>query len=288
MYSYSAYYHQSRIDFKDKTHPLFIGSCGTYHLYTISKLPTHRPKGRVDYQLLYVASGKAHFYFHGKEEIVTAGHMVVYRPKEEQKYYYYGADQTEVYWVHFTGNNVKNILRKYGITDDMHTFFTGTSLEYKRIFMQMIQELQLCKEDYEELLVHYFMELLIMIHRLLTDKPKKKNILLMQDMDDAVSYFHQNYNKTISIKDYATEHNMSPGWFIQNFRAYTKNTPAQYLLSLRITNAKDLLEKTSYNVSEISNIVGYDNPLYFSRLFKKQCGYSPSEYRKHLEDTSSV
>lgn len=105
MYTNSAYWHQTRLDFKDKKHPIFIGSCGTYRLYTIKKLPTHRPRGRLDYQLLYVASGKAHFYFDGKEEIVSAGNMVLYRPKEEQRYYYYGADHPEVYWIHFTGNN---------------------------------------------------------------------------------------------------------------------------------------------------------------------------------------
>ena len=77
----------------DKKHPLFIGSCGTYHLYTVEKLPTHRPKGRLDYQLLYIASGRAHFYFDGKPTVVEAGNMVLYRPREEQRYYYYGADQ---------------------------------------------------------------------------------------------------------------------------------------------------------------------------------------------------
>ena len=82
MYTNSAYWHQTRLDFKDKKHPIFIGSCGTYRLYTIKKLPTHRPRGRLDYQLLYVASGKAHFYFDGKEEIVSAGNMVLYRPKK--------------------------------------------------------------------------------------------------------------------------------------------------------------------------------------------------------------
>lgn len=64
-------------------------SVGTYHLYTRPKLPTWRPKGRKDFQLLYIAAGKAHFHFNGKEEIVTAGHMVLYRPKEPQKYEYY-------------------------------------------------------------------------------------------------------------------------------------------------------------------------------------------------------
>lgn len=38
LYTLSAYYHKSKIDFMDKKHPLFIGSCGTYHLYTIEKL----------------------------------------------------------------------------------------------------------------------------------------------------------------------------------------------------------------------------------------------------------
>ena len=56
--------------------------------------------------------------------------------------------------------------------------------------------------------------------------------------------------------------------------------PMQYILSIRIANAQNLLETTAYTVSEIAAIVGYDNPLYFSRLFKKQLGMSPTEYRK--------
>ena len=54
----------------------------------------------------------------------------------------------------------------------------------------------------------------------------------------------------------------------------------QYIVSLRIANAQMLLETTSYSITEIGNIVGYDNPLYFSRIFRKQKGVSPSEYRK--------
>lgn len=283
MYFNSAYWHNSRTDFKDKTHPLFVGSCGTYHLFTRPKLPTHRPRGRLDYQILYIASGKGHFYFNGAEEVVPAGNMVIYRPKEEQRYYYYGADQTEVYWVHFTGRNVKNILRKYGITDDMRVIHTGTSLEYKRLFTAMIQEMKLCREDYQEMLVHYLQELLIMIHRLILSKPRGKSLFLMEEMDSAVRFFHANYHKSISIEEYAAAHNMSVSWFIRNFKEYTKATPAQYILSLRISNARTLLENTTYNVSEIADIVGYDNPLYFSRIFKKQCGMSPSEFRKQME-----
>ena len=226
MYTNSAYWHQTRLDFKDKKHPIFIGSCGTYRLYTIKKLPTHRPRGRLDYQLLYVASGKAHFYFDGKEEIVSAGNMVLYRPKEEQRYYYYGADHPEVYWVHFTGNNVKNILRKYGIADGVHVIYSGVSMEYKHLYMNMIEELQLRKEDYEELLVYYFMQLLILLHRQILVKPHKKNPMIMDDMAQAVDYFRMHYNKQINIEKYAASKNISVSWFIQNFKQYTNTTPA--------------------------------------------------------------
>ncbi|MCI5732079.1 MAG: AraC family transcriptional regulator, partial [Eubacterium sp.] len=56
-----------------------------------------------------------------------------------------------------------------------------------------------------------------------------------------------------------------------------------FITSIRITNSQMLLETTNYAVNEIARIVGYDNPLYFSRLFHKQKGCSPSEYRKLLK-----
>ena len=77
---------------------------------------------------------------------------------------------------------------------------------------------------------------------------------------------------------------MSTSWFIRNFKKYTGSTPMHYILSIRISNAESLLEATEYNVTEISNIVGYGNPLYFSRIFKKMKGISPTEYRKRIKE----
>lgn len=286
MYTDSAYLHNSLVDFMDKTKPLVVGSCGTYHLSTLPKLPTHRPRGRLDFQILYIASGKAHFFFDGVETIVSAGHMVIYRPKEEQKYYYYGVDQTEVYWVHFTGRDVKKLLHRYGIEDHVHVIHTGTALEYKYLFLQMIQELKLCKADYEDLLVNHLHHLLIRIHRTLLTEPYSKSRTHAKDFDEAVQYFHKNYHTEININEYAAAHHMSVSWFIRGFKEYTDSTPTQYILSLRISNAQILLETTDYNITEIAEIVGYENPLYFSRLFKKQVGVSPSDFRKQLRDQS--
>ena len=71
MYINSGYLNNSRTDFKDNSTPLVVGSCGTYRLKTRPKLPTYWQKGRRDYQILYVANGKTHFWFDGREEIVS-------------------------------------------------------------------------------------------------------------------------------------------------------------------------------------------------------------------------
>lgn len=282
MYTNAGYLKHSLIDLKDKRKPLVVGSCGTYRLKNHPRLPTYRPRGRIDYQILYVSAGIAHFHFDHAENdtIVTAGNMVLYRPKEFQKYEYYGKDKTEVYWIHFTGNDVKNILRSYGIRDDMRVFYVGTSLEYARIFKRAIIELQRRQPDYEELLVLLLRQLLIAIHRRITKERKLSNEYLDTEMDIAAQYFNDNYNSNIHIEDYAASRGMSVSWFIRNFKQYTGSTPMQYIVSIRITNAQMLLETTAYSVSEIGRIVGYENPLYFSRLFHKQKGFSPSEYRK--------
>ncbi len=282
MYINAAYLNNSLIDFKDKSKPLVVGSCGTYRLYKHPRLPTHRPRGRLDFQILYIASGKVHFYFDNSETdtVVSAGNMVLYRPKEPQRYVYFGADQTEVFWVHFTGGNVKNILRGYGIQDNMRIINTGTSPEYTRLFKQMIQELQRCQTDYKDLSVLLLQQLFISIHRQITKEHKLKNEYLDSEMEIAMQYFNDHYNAEINIEEYAASRGMSVSWFIRNFKLYTNTTPMQYIVSLRIANAQMLLETTNYNVTEIGNIVGYDNPLYFSRIFRKQKGISPSEYRK--------
>ncbi len=285
MYLNSGYMNNSLKDFKDKSKPLIVGSCGTYRLFSRPKLPTFRPRGRIDYQFIYVSAGVAHFHFDHEENdtIVTAGHLVVYRPKEFQKYEYYGTDKTEVYWLHFTGGDVKNILRKYGIRDDMRVIYIGTSLEYERIFKRIISELQRRQDDYEEMLTLLMRHLLIILHREIKREHKLKDEYLDHQMDLASQFFHDNYNTEINIKEYARSKGMSVSWFIRNFKKYTGTTPMQYIVSIRITNAQMLLETTQYSIAEIAGIVGYDNPLYFSRLFHKQKGFSPSQYRKQLE-----
>lgn len=287
MYINSGYLNNSRTDFKDNSTPLVVGSCGTYRLKTRPKLPTYWQKGRRDYQILYVANGKTHFWFDGKEEIVSTGHMVLYKPEEIQKYVYYLEDNPEVFWIHFTGSDVKNILAYHGISLDEHVFYCGVLPDYKALFRKIIQELQLCRYGYEDYIASLFNDILLLVDRQQHEQ-KKATGNVQEQIERAAAYFNENYNTKISIDDYAESLHISTNWFIHNFKQYAGMSPAQYILSLRMVNAQSLLERTTYNIKEISEIVGYENPLYFSRVFKKEIGKSPAQYRKEMIPTEAV
>jgi AraC family transcriptional regulator of arabinose operon len=283
MYFNSGYLNNSRLDFKDYTKPLVVGSCGTYRLKKRPMLPTYWKKGRRDYQILYVASGKAHFWFNGIEEIVDSGHMVLYKPKEVQKYVYYVEDHPEVFWIHFTGYDVKNILEYHGISLNQHVFYSGTLPEYKMLFRKIIRELQQCEYGYEDYIASSFNNILLLVSRQ-QQNGENYTVTIPEEIEMAVSYFNENYNTKISVAQYAESLHISTNWFIRNFKQHMKMSPAQYLLSLRMVNAQSLLENTDYSVGEIAEIVGYDNQLYFSRVFKKEYGISPAQYRKRAEN----
>lgn len=287
MYINSGYLNNSRTDFKDNSTPLVVGSCGTYRLKTRPKLPTYWQKGRRDYQILYVANGKTHFWFDDREEIVSAGHMVLYKPEEIQKYVYYLEDNPEVFWIHFTGRDVKNILAYHGISLDEHVFYCGVLPDYKALFRKIIQELQLCRYGYEDYIASLFNDILLLVNRQQHEQ-KKTTGNVQEQIERAAAYFNENYNTKISIDDYAESLHISTNWFIHNFKQYAGMSPAQYILSLRMVNAQSLLERTTYNIKEISEIVGYENPLYFSRVFKKEIGKSPAQYRKEMISTEAV
>ena len=259
-----------------------MGSCGTYRLSSHYKLPTWWHSGRPDWQLLYVASGKAHFYIKGQEVIVTAGNMVLYQPKQEMHYEYFGKDKPEVYWVHFTGGQVRSILKRHDVPMDSNVFYAGNSPTYGYLFKEMILELQTCRVGYEALLSMYLEQIFVLVQRSRLDKSPVVSSHLQEEMGIARRYFQEHYNEDINIEEYALSRNMSVSYFLKKFKEVTTKSPMQYILGIRISNAVSLLESTDYNVTEISTIIGYDNPLYFSRIFKKQKGVSPSDYRKQL------
>ena len=72
---------------------------------------------------------------------------------------------------------------------------------------------------------------------------------------------------------------MSKYHFIRQFTALTGSSPHAYQTLLRLQKAQELLADSTLNISEVAAVVGYNNPLYFSRIFKKYVGSPPRDYQ---------
>ena len=83
----------------------------------------------------------------------------------------------------------------------------------------------------------------------------------------------------LTIADYAAEVHLSVDRFSHLFSETMGISPHKYMLEIKINKAKQLFRQTDLNVREVAEFVGISDPLYFSRLFKKQTGVTPTDYR---------
>lgn len=99
---------------------------------------------------------------------------------------------------------------------------------------------------------------------------------------DVTEYIQQNINLPISLQQLADIAGLNPTYFSNLFSKLMGTSPIQYINKRRIENAQSLLLSGNESLDTIARQVGIDDVFYFSRLFKKTTGISPSAYRKHI------
>jgi AraC-like DNA-binding protein len=99
-------------------------------------------------------------------------------------------------------------------------------------------------------------------------------------IEKTIEYMVNHYYENLTLEELAKMAGLSSSHYSRLFKQYTNYSPIQYLMHLRMDRAKELLILSDYRLKAIAQSVGYDDELYFSRMFKKVVGISPSEYTK--------
>lgn len=258
---------------------LAINNCACEKWYDIDS-GSFRPNGRVDYHILYVAEGRCYITLDDKEEIVNSGSVIVYLPYQKQQYQFYKKDKSISYYIHFSGNVCEQLMKDLELTDK-NIYYIGKSMTLEKLFDYLVEEFQLKQKYSKYRLQGLLLEILTLI--------AKKNSSIInggpitnEKFNEICREMHKNYSKNISIKEYANMCNLSESRFSHVFTNIIGTSPKQYLLICKIDAAKELLIDSDLSILQISENIGFADQNYFSRIFKKYTGLSPSEYRKQF------
>lgn len=100
------------------------------------------------------------------------------------------------------------------------------------------------------------------------------------EIDDCINYINENYTEEITIEQLAEISNYSLNYFIKKFKQKTGTTPIKFINTVRLNAVCQLLKDTDLTINEIMHKTGFLDQAYFTKLFKKNIGYSPMKFRK--------
>ncbi|MCP3776450.1 AraC family transcriptional regulator [Paenibacillus sp. MZ04-78.2] len=103
----------------------------------------------------------------------------------------------------------------------------------------------------------------------------------------AIRYIHEHYKEPITLESLADMLDCNPRQFLRMFRNSRQTSPIDYLIQVRMDKAKELLLNTECTMKQISESVGYSDSYYFSRMFKKCTGVSPTAFKETAQAASS-
>lgn len=246
---------------KDKF--LYINSCG-FQINNIKRHITLRSKGRMDYLFLYIIKGKCMATLKGEEMVLNAGDMLVYKPYEPHFYIYPENVESESAYIHFTGNAAKEI------AGDNSILHTENEYEAQKLLSRVINDFT---EGADNLMS---ISWLLQFRELFKNRDmsvKDERILAV------LKYINKNFSENNSMDFYAKMCSLSADRFAHLFKSTVGVSPGKYITDIRMRQAKYLLDFSDLNVNEVSSAVGFEDALYFSRVFKKYTGVSPQRYK---------
>ena len=264
-------------DIEDLSDALIINCSGIINKDTEFESKTSRK----DYYLLYVTEGEMSVFIKGEEKKLVAGMGIIYYPNTV---YHYRFNKTTpvltYYWTHFTGSSANSLLQKFGFENEQ-TFNVGVHNSIIRIFDRISMEIIERKEDFAFLAANYVIEILIKIKRL---QSSIKGNLSAERLSISLDYIHKNYNNDISIEELAAMENLSASRYRAVFKDVMGVAPKNYLTTARLRVACELLCQTAISINSIGKMVGYDNQMYFCRIFKQEIKITPRQYRKFYSE----
>ncbi len=262
---------------------LFMKSCGIQKC-----LPDHAyPRcAREGYHLHVVLSGKGRYWVGNQCFHIRAGQMFLLKDMEEVFYQADSADPWHYVWVTYGGKQAKDYMEMAGFTGGTYVLDSGKdTTDFMNLVLEILkrQHMRVSTEVCRWGLAIQYLSLAIESWEQDNAAQSKRNDLTPADyVQYAVKFIRSNYQH-VRISEVAEYIGINRTYLTEIFKERMFMSPQEYLLQVRMSKSKELLQQKNITIGMVANEVGYDDQMTFSKVFKKRFGISPSDYRRQLQ-----
>lgn len=230
------------------------------------------------YLLHYVVSGKGYVELDGKTTAIGRGTVFVLPPNKDVVYYPDRKTPWDFCWINFNGLAAKNLLDLLGLGGER--ICTGAPVpSVRKYFFEA-----LAAKDKRASRIFTVTSCLFRIFAEIAEREAPRSagdFGTASRFEQIFAYVSEHlFDSDLSAKNLAEKFYVNPCYFSTLFKKNVNVSFKEYLNYERIKKATELLETTNLLIKEVANTVGFPDPLYFGKVFRKYRMVSPDEYRK--------
>lgn len=238
-------------------------------------------KGRIlnGYYLVFISRGQGIFESAlTAPRIISEGTCFFLYPNIWHRYKPNITTGWEEYWVGFNGSYPDDIMSKNLFSPQNPFIEAGLNEHLLVLFQRLLESVQNATPGYHQIISGITLEILGLAHTISIFKKQSEDgdMLLIHK---SMFLLRESLESPLDIQKLIQKLPMGYSKFRKLFKSETGYSPHQYHLNLRIDKAKELLQTTELNIKEIAYQTGFESEFYFSKLFRKKAGTSPTDYR---------
>ncbi|WP_026884160.1 AraC family transcriptional regulator [Clostridium akagii] len=239
------------------------------------------------HELVFITGGKGHIIFPHKRYEVKDGVLLYLRPNVQYSVNIHVEDPFCFFVVHFSYVNVGFNSDKWIITEGTNTLPLDSVQVLKdyyqlnNIFEKLVENWTLKLPGYEFFTKTLLQQLIIEIYK--SKKRDSPNYSTSLKVEKIIEYMRSNINNKLILKDLSELVHLSSSYLSRVFKSTTGYSIIGFFNKIKVDKAKELIIEDDKKIKEVAQILGFTDEFYFSRIFKKIEGISPTEfYRRNV------
>jgi AraC-like DNA-binding protein len=245
---------------------------------------TYRKKGLPENFLFYCVDGSGWYKIGDKKSEVGPNQFFILPQNVEHAYGSSEDNPWSIYWIHYGGESLPQLNSLQTIQKHFKPAYIKNSGEILTMFSRMYKALELGYSTdnliFANLCLPHFLSLFIYNSKQTTVSSTEK----MDCVDSAILYMQEHINENITLQELSSHYNYSASRFSSLFKQKTGYAPIDYFIQMKMQKASQQLDFTTSSVKDIALSMGFDDPYYFSKRFRKIIGLSPKQYRTQKKD----